>query len=269
MSPTAIHRCALVLTGIALLLVAEGAVGVGREVRVSMLHRAGGAAAGAGALVLAWAMRTALPGLATALGAVSLGAILAGGMAEAPALKLAGGVIHALASHLLFALCLVAWFESAPKQRAGAAIEDRGWPPLRSLAWLAPAAILSQIVLGALYRQKAMGIIPHVSWAFVATVLILMTGAFVLTLEAVTVPLKRLASALVATALVQVLLGVAAYFGRVAGSAAWLTPLTVAHVVTGSLLLGIAMALAAQILKNVATVRPLEGVPEAAGSIRH
>lgn len=190
--------------------------------------------------------------LALLLSVATLAAIGAGFPAPG---ALGGGPVEALAAialHLQFgALALLALITSKTWRATQSTFADGGWPSLRSLAFTAPIFTLGQIALGAAYRYQEMGVVPHVVWAFVAAIVLLMFGAFILTQKDAAAPLKKLASALILLVCVQVMLGVAALLARVAEltRAAWMTAATAAHIVTGALVLACTLLIAAFVLR--------------------
>lgn len=190
--------------------------------------------------------------LALLLSAATLAAIGAGFPAPG---ALGGGPVEALAAvalHLQFgALALLALVTSKLWRTTQTAFTDSGWPSLRSLAFTAPLFTLAQIALGAAYRYKQMGVIPHVVWAFVAAIVLLMLASFVLTQKDAAKPLKRLAGALLTLVCLQVILGVAALIARVADlqPAAWMTAAATAHLVTGALVLACTLLISAFVLR--------------------
>jgi heme A synthase len=254
----------------AFVLLAEGAVRVSAQLPVSMLHRGLGGVAAAGALVLAaslWAERRQLSKLLILL---TVASALLGGMSENPAWKAVSGVGHAVASHLFAAIAFLAW--RATREQPGAVrrqpLEDGGWPSLRSLAWFTPAVIVAQIALGAAYRHQLASVVPHVLGAFVAAVVVLMAGAAVFTTSGTQAEMRRLAGASLGLLVIQILLGVAAYFARVSGHSQ-LVAITVSHVVTGAALLTVNCVLSSRIWKEVVTVRESAPAGELAGSGRN
>lgn len=189
--------------------------------------------------------------LTTILALATLAAVAAGlpsrGSFGLPTLE----TLAALALHLQFAALTLVWLITAPFwRREQAHFRDGGWPSLRSMAWFAPAATLAQIALGAAYRYGLIGIIPHVTWAFAAAILLLMFGSFVLTQDGAGHAVKRAAAALAALVGVQVVLGVMALLYRVAHvGGGWMEWAARAHMGAGAAVLGLAVILAAFILR--------------------
>lgn len=188
----------------------------------------------------AWLQGLAVAGALAAFAAVGAGAARPWGMGLA------------LLFHLLFAAMMAA---VARTSRAWAGppmrFADGGWPSLRMMAWITPAAVLLQIALGAAYRNELMGLIPHISWAFLAAILALVLALFVLTQEAKHAPLRRWAMVLLVATGLQVLLGVLAFVARLnPGAAGALTGAIHAHVGTGTLVLGVSTAMSMWILRD-------------------
>lgn len=187
-----LHRLSVFLAACTLILLVAGALiaGAGSPLGVAAgnspwlrLHNFSAAAVGAVALVTSvalfrsnsakWLKMIGL-GLLAALGAAALLGLLPRGAVT--------GVAHAVLSHVLFALVILLSLGTSPAwNREPAPLEDRGWPSLRSLAWLTPAAVLLQIALGAGYRYRAISAIPHATWAFPVMLMILMLATFTLT----------------------------------------------------------------------------------------
>lgn len=188
---------------------------------------------------------TAVLALAT-LAAAGAGLPAAGSLGS-PGLE----TLAALALHLQFAALSLVWLVTAPFWRRGQArFRDSGWPSLRAMAWFAPVAALAQIVLGAAYRYGLTGVIPHVTWAFAAAILLLMFGSFVMTQAGAEQPLKRVAAGLVSITGLQVVLGVMALLYRVAHiGGGWMEWASRAHMAAGAAVLGLTVVLAAFVLR--------------------
>jgi heme A synthase len=184
-------------------------------------------------------------GASATLAAATLGLPRAGAFGSAP-LEAVGALGLQLATS---ALALVAW----PARRPGARFADSGWPSLRSLAWFAPAITLIQVGLGAAYRYKLASIIPHVAWAFLSAIVLLMCATVVLTHPAAGAALKRLSALLATLVGVQLILGVAALLARVAdmAPAAWMPVAAALHVGVGGLVLATTVLVSALILRSL------------------
>jgi heme A synthase len=123
-----------------------------------------------------------------------------------------------------------------------AEVEDAGTPRVRSLAVWALAAVFFQLVLGAAFRHKAFGIIPHLIGAVVVTILIFMTAGALKRRFPGVPPLRNCAKILHILIGVQLLLGAGAYWSRLYAARfpqpiPVMVTMTVIHTVTGALVL--------------------------------
>lgn len=187
------------------------------------------------------------------LSACALAAIIYG---IPPVGSLAVPSIEALAAwiaHMLFAGLALATWRTAPAGPRQTNISDSGWPSLRSLAVAAPAGVVLQIALGAAYRHKVMGAIPHVVWAFLAAIVVMFAAVAIITHAQAPAGMKRTSLWLLSLVGVQVILGVAALVARMMGAEASLPIRTalMAHAGTGALVLALTIVLSAQILRHV------------------
>lgn len=243
------HRISLALAAGLFVVLAQGAVESGKT-QASQPHLIMGI--GIGLLAVVWAAavakarREALP-----LAVLTLAAIAASGwsgMILTPTAKVA----HAVFSHLAFGLAAAGAAMTSESWEAKLAVADGGFPTLRSLAWFTPASVTVQVALGAAYRHQLTGLIPHVSWAFVAAMAVIMTAAFTMTQCGKHPALRRLSIGLIAVTGVQLILGVTALVGRLAeGEAGWKVLATTSHVLTGAVVLALTLALSAQTLRHV------------------
>jgi cytochrome c oxidase assembly protein subunit 15 len=163
-------------------------------------------------------------------------------------------IAHACLAQLFFSVTVaIAVFTSRKWQEGPEPVEDYGWPSLRSLAILTPVLILVQIALGAGFRHRAFGLLPHVIGAMLVPLAILLTGIFVLQQFPKHRALRPAASGLLGITLVQVFLGVIAYVARTNAAEYPLAMVltTVAHVATGGLTLAASVVLAIQLRRNV------------------
>ncbi len=161
---------------------------------------------------------------------------------------------HACLAQLFFSTTVaIAVFTSRSWLEGPVMVDDESRPPLRSLAIAVPAVILGQIALGAAFRHRAIGLAPHIFGAVVASVAILMVAAFVLYQFPRHPALGKAARVLLGVAFLQVFLGIAAYYARLAAAEVPLAMvlITVAHVATGGLTLASTVVLAIQIRRNV------------------
>lgn len=202
-----------------------------------------------------------------ALGIVILQGVL-GGLTVLYLLPKAISISHACLAQLFFSLTVaISIFTSPSWKNANDSVEDSGFPSMRSMAIAAPLVVLAQVALGATFRHKAMGIVPHLAGALVVTLLILYFVAVVLTQYSQVSLMRKMALALIWTTLAQVVLGIAAYLTRLSvlgdQPASVMVGFTVAHVATGALTLAFTIALAILTLRFVHA--PTEaGAPHAA-----
>jgi heme A synthase len=188
-----------------------------------------------------------------ALGAVVAQALLGGAtvlMLQPPPISIA----HACLAQLFFSITVaIAVFTSRNWQQGPDPVEDYGWPSLRSLAIITPVLVLLQIGLGAGFRHRAFGLMPHVIGAMIVPLVILLTAIFVLNQFPHHRALRPAAIGLLTITLVQIFLGIAAYVARINAAEYPLTMVisTVSHVATGGLTLAASVVLAIQVRRNV------------------
>jgi cytochrome c oxidase assembly protein subunit 15 len=280
-SNTWLHRLALLLSFLTVALLVAGALVTSNEagdsvpdwplsfgrwlinsnnfvanVRYEYSHRFIAGVVGATTLLLAawtffserrrWMRRLAL----VAFGGVVAQAAIGGLRVRFPEYKALIAVPHALAAQSFFAVVVAIavftsrswWLPREPKP-------DSAGLPLVRLVSVAVAAVLIQLVLGAGFRHQAFGITPHIVGAVAVTMLIVSTVVTVWRRhrqdEYLTGPAILAASLLV----VQLGLGIAAYFTRLASNAdpqplEPMISITVAHLVVGALTLASMVVLA-------------------------
>jgi heme a synthase len=187
-----------------------------------------------------------------ALGAVILQGVL-GGLTVLFLLPPAISVSHACLAQLFFSTTVaIAVFTSKSWQHGLEPVLDHGWPSLRSLAVLSPILVLAQIALGAAFRHRAVGVIPHIIGAIVVAFALLLVAAFVLHQFPTHRMLRSAAKAVLGVIILQLALGVAALYARIADTSQLAMVIsTVAHVVGGGLTLASTIVLSIQILRNV------------------
>ncbi len=192
------------------------------------------------------------------LGWLALGCVVAQGLLGGATVLLLQpapiSIAHACLAQLFFSVTVaIAIFTSRNWQQGPDPVEDYGWPSLRSLAIITPVLVLIQIGLGAGFRHRAFGLMPHVIGAMLVPVVILLTAVFVLNQFPKHRALRPAAIGLLTITLAQVFLGIAAYVARINAAdyplAMVLT--TVAHVATGGLTLAASVVLAIQVRRNV------------------
>jgi cytochrome c oxidase assembly protein subunit 15 len=199
------------------------------------------------------------------LGLAALGAVIIQGLLGGLTVKLmlppAVSISHACLAQLFFSTTVaIALFTSKSWLQGPDMVEDHGWPSLRSLAIATPVMVLAQIALGAAFRHRAIGVLPHVLFSVVVTLAVLFTATFVMHQFPEHRALSTAAKALLGVTFLQVMLGVGAYYTRLQAAEQPLAMVltTVAHVATGGLTLAASVTLAIQILRNVRAHGTLE-----------
>lgn len=207
-------------------------------------------------------------GVASLAGVILQGVL--GGITVLFMLPPAISIAHACLAQIFFSTAVaVALFTSRGWHQGAVPVNDAGWPSLRSLAVVTPVLVLLQIALGAAFRHRVLGIMPHILGAVLIGSVVLLFGVFVLAQFPDHAALRRSAWALTGITIVQMLLGVIAYFARMTTAdavqpAVTMVISTVSHVGGGALTMAATVALAIQILRHV---RPrtaafrVEGVP--------
>jgi hypothetical protein len=187
--------------------------------------------------------------------AIAAGIILEGLLGHLPN-RAAGwsGFIHSILGQLLLSgsvalliMCTSAW-TSAPQL-----VPDYGWPSLRSLAVMLPVLVALQVMLGAAFRQKMMGLLPHILGAMLIALFAIVVGSFVLQQCKNHKILSGTARAMMVVTFIQVFLGIAVYTVRVMPKPVPGATLLIAtaHVAMGGLLLAASIVMGMQIRRNV------------------
>ena len=189
-----------------------------------------------------WVQRLGL----AAVGAVFAQAIL-GGLTVRFFQPVVVSVAHATLAQMFFStvislvLFTSRWWQSDPRR-----VEDSDSPRIRSLTMWTVAAVFLQLILGAAFRHKGFGVVPHLVGAAVVTILIFWTAGALRRRFAGIPALARCRRLLHVLIGMQLLLGTAAWWSR------WFARefpqpirvmvwLTVAHTVVGALVLGAAV----------------------------
>jgi len=157
---------------------------------------------------------------------------------------------HATLAQLFFSTVVaIAVFTSSWWNGALPEIDDPGSPRVRMLVVWTLVAVFLQLILGAAFRHKGFGIIPHLIGAVIVTILIFMTAGALKRRFADVPTLRSCARYLHILIGVQLLLGAGAYWSRLY-SARFPQPigamvaLTVVHTVTGALVLAVTLVTA-------------------------
>lgn len=182
----------------------------------------------------------------TALGGVIAQGILGGATVltfQLPAVSAA----HATLAQLFFStLVAIAVFTSSWWIGSSTEVEDSGSPRVRSLVIWTLLAVFLQLILGAAFRHKGFGIIPHLIGAVIVTILIFMTAGALKRRFPDVKPLRICARFLHILIGLQLLLGAGAYWSRLYAAhfpqpIAVMVALTVVHTVTGALVLAVTL----------------------------
>lgn len=173
-------------------------------------------------------------------------------------------IVHACLAQLFFSTtAAIALFTSPGWRKDPEIVVDEHSPSLRTLAVLGAVVLFAQTALGASYRHKVLGLVPHIAGALVAAGVVLAVAMFALQQFPKHETLRRWSVLLVTVTMVQVFLGIAAYMSRIYTSeSAQPMPVmvlfTVLHVAFGALTLATGVAFAIQVLRNVR--RPQESL---------
>jgi hypothetical protein len=245
-----LHRFAKIAAACTLLVLMSGAAVTSSndQPRQALLHSIHTAVGVVGAALLAglalWLLRTG-PARAgwTTLAMVAV---------EAGSASL--GTLHASMAAIVFAqCCAIVLFTSPAWKREPDFVQDYGWPSLRFLSSAAAVFVLVQVGFGAGVRHSAVGIMPHLLGALVVVIFITIVGAFVSHQFPAHASLKPMAVALMVITGIQAFLGMTAFLLRLMQAAGTLLFLAVSvlHVATGSLTLGVSVMLALEIRRSV------------------
>jgi len=267
---TAIHRFAILTSGVAVVLLMAGALVTSNDaadsvpdwplaygkiipplvggIRYEFAHRVVAGAVAVLTLILAvWLARTENRRSVRRLGWTALALVVV--QALLGALRVLFGhppivaTIHATVAQIFFITTVALAFYTSPWSRTEIRpLDDAGSPPMRYLALWTTLVIFIQLILGAGFRHGAFGILPHLLGVAVVTFFVVWTARAAKE-RLGTVPQVRRATILLhATFGTQILLGIAAYWA-VAKAIQEVQPtmsyvvLTVAHVLVGALVL--------------------------------
>src|SRR5580700_6363169 len=204
------------------------------------------------------------------LGWVALGGVIAQGILGGMTVRMFQpppvSAAHATLAQLFFSTVVaIAVFTSSWWNGEFEEIDDPGSPRVRTLIVWTLAAVFLQLVLGAAFRHKAFGIIPHLIGAVIVTALIFMTAGALKRRFAGVPALRSCARYLHILIGVQLLLGAGAYWSRLYNAHSpqpmgIMVALTVVHTVTGALVLAVTLVTA------LISYRMLKADPAVVGS---
>src|ERR1700688_398419 len=194
-----------------------------------------------------WLWRVEKRGWMRWLGVAALGGVIAQGILGGMTVRMLQpppvSAAHATLAQLFFSTVVaIAVFTSSWWKGALAEIDDQGSPRVRTLIVWTLVAVFLQLILGAAFRHKGFGIIPHLVGAVIVTILIFMTAGALKRRFADVPALRSCARYLHILIGVQLLLGAGAYWSRLYAARfpepiPVMVALTVAHTVTGALVL--------------------------------
>lgn len=176
-----------------------------------------------------------------------LGSMLAGalGMIDTD-ITTTAAILHACLSPVIIAAAIVAAYTTAPPRPSADGLPLRGAALLQRTAYLLPPLVLLQIILGASYRHKAMGVLPHMGGALLVSLSALIVCVSILQQNETSSPLTRAASAALTVVLCQISFGIAAFVMRLldADSGTYFAIDAALHVTFGALTLASVCVLA-------------------------
>jgi heme a synthase len=188
------------------------------------------------------------------LGLAAVGAVIAqgllGGLTVLLYLRYGIPVAHACLAQIFFgtivglAVFTSRWWMSELPQ-----LEDHGSPSIHSLATLTAAVIFLQVVLGAGFRHRDIPIWPHACGAVVVLGVVTWTAVALKKRFASSAEMSRIRVLLHAILGTQLLLGIAAWWARIAADAqpqptGLFVATTVTHTVVGALLFALSIVVA-------------------------
>ena len=213
-------------------------------------------------VLAAWLWRAESRRWVRNVGFVAVGAVIAqgllGGLTVLLLLPTSVSVGHACLAQLFFTMTVSLAFVTSPSWRklslnpAGPDDADLGRPSLSQLCLITNVAIFVQLLLGAAFRHKGTGIIPHLVGAGVVAVVIVWLLVRVTMRRQGWPRIQRWALLLNGMVMLQLVLGAGAYWIRVATQDAPqpmppMVMLTVAHVALGAALLAASVLLTIQV----------------------
>jgi hypothetical protein len=237
---------ALLAVALMLALVATGAIAT-TEPGYAVMHRRTGEALGSALFVLLAWIAFRRPQMRKLAGGLALGTVLQGALGSVP-------LAHSLLAQSISAGTVALAVALSPGYaRPPQPIQDYGWPSLRSLSVVLPALIAIQVALGAAFRHRLLGLMPHVIGAMLVSIFILVVGSFVLQQCKEHKTLSAAGRSMMVVTFVQVFLGLAVFTVRSLPQPepSVILAFAAAHVVTGAALLGVSVALGMHIRRHV------------------
>ncbi len=171
---------------------------------------------------------------------------------------------HAAVAQTFFCIaCAIAlftsrsWVENSPVQQTSDLTSDNRHPSLLTLSFLSIFILYAQLILGAMFRHHGMSWLPHVLNAPVVAIVITWTAVRALSRYSKDEAIRRPAIAMLSLLIAQLFLGFLAFMTRVEWGRDAAQPelpmvaSTVAHVVTGALLLASTVILTIQVWRQI------------------
>ena len=246
-----LHRFAILVAVCAFALVLSGALVTSNDPQpaafLQRMHLIAGLSVGILAASLGMWLRG--PGWIL-LASVVLDSMLGG---RSPAI----GALHAFVAQLFFAGTVsIALITSRGWIDASDQVPDSARFSLRTLSLVALPLLILQVALGAAYRHKAMGIMPHIIGALVVTLALLLLAVLVTNQYPEHRALRPAAKLLIGITFTQVMLGMGAFITRLMMAEGTLPVviISVAHVATGSLTLACTVVLTLLIRRYLTAV---------------
>jgi heme A synthase len=186
-----------------------------------------------------------------AVGVVAVDAALSQLQVRVP-LPVWQAIAHAwLAPVLVACLGAVACFTTPEWQAEPDPVDLKEWPIIPAAAKAAPVIVLLQILMGAAYRHKEWGVMPHMAGAMLVAAVMLVIPVMLLQKYPNHPSLKPISIVAMSLALVQVTLGIAAFVMRLLDfdTTTGFIVLTATHLCVGALTLAASFVLAIEIAR--------------------
>lgn len=164
---------------------------------------------------------------------------------------------HASLAQVFFCLTVsLVFFTSPTRWLSPERAVDSNRPALEHLCWATSLAIFVQLILGAAFRHSALGLVPHLVGAGVVVLLVAWTAKRIRQRHPDQPSLQRGGLLLAGLVAMQLTLGGAAYWSRLATVNApqpqlFMVVLTVAHVALGALILAASLWLTLQVRERL------------------
>jgi hypothetical protein len=260
----ALQRFSVVVASATLLLMAAGAIAGGASPDSGLpamlvkgrIHLELAAATGvATVLMLIWLLPANIPAWVRAMGWVAVGLFAADSTIMAWTPFPPGGVpltiLHAIVAPLFLSSVIVIAFYTPQDWINGPTIIDTttAWPSLPLAARLTPLLVILQISLGAAYRHKIFGVMPHMAGAMLVVLALLVVSVLLLQSFPTHPTLRPVAIAAMSVVLLQVSLGITAFVMRLMDfdTGNGFVFLAAAHVCVGALTLAASIVLALEV----------------------